>query len=164
MIGWLQVPTPIGVLTLVGSEQGLHEIGFEGARPPEGAMQSERLLGDAASQLAEYFAGGRRVFELELAPRGTPFQQCVWRALLEIPWGSICAYSDIAEAIGKPGAVRAVGLANGRNPIPIIIPCHRVIGRDGSLTGYGGGLPLKKALLELEGASVEVRRNLELFA
>lgn len=101
-------------------------------------------------QLSEYFQGRRKVFDLELAPAGTPFQQDVWRALVEIPYGECASYSDIARRIGRRDAVRAVGAANGANPISIVIPCHRVIGRDGSLTGYGGGLPLKRWLLDHE--------------
>ncbi|MCA8974064.1 MAG: methylated-DNA--[protein]-cysteine S-methyltransferase [Planctomycetes bacterium] len=104
----------------------------------------------ARRQLAEYFAGRRREFELPLAPRGTPFQLEVWAALRTIPFGSTCSYADIAARIGRPNAVRAVGAANGRNPIAIIVPCHRVIGRDGSLTGYAGGLDRKRRLLQHE--------------
>lgn len=105
----------------------------------------------ARRQLSEYFAGRRRRFELHLAPRGTPFQQRVWSALLEIPFGTTCSYSEIAARIGRPTAVRAVGAANGRNPIAIVVPCHRVIGRSGALTGYAGGLDTKRRLLEHEG-------------
>jgi len=102
-------------------------------------------------QLGEYFQGVRKVFELDLAPRGTPFQRRVWAALLEIPFGATLSYGALARRLGNPLLTRAVGTANGANPIGIIIPCHRVIGADGSLTGYAGGLPLKQALLELEG-------------
>src|SRR5690606_2858665 len=100
----------------------------------------------------EYFSGSRREFDLSLAPRGTAFQQRVWAELLQVGYGRTASYADIARAIGNPKAVRAVGLANGRNPIPIIIPCHRIIGSSGTLTGYGGGLPMKQKLLEIEGA------------
>ena len=106
----------------------------------------------AASQLQEYFAGRRKTFDLPLAPRGTDFQCSVWRALSAIPWGAVCSYADIARAIDKPTAVRAVGAANGRNPLPIVVPCHRVIGSDGSLTGFAGGLDMKRKLLALEGS------------
>lgn len=109
-------------------------------------------LPETRRQLAEYFAGERRVFDLPLAPEGTEFQRRVWQHLLTIPFGATESYRDVALALGQPTATRAVGAANGRNPISIIVPCHRVIGADGSLTGYGGGLPAKKFLLELEGA------------
>jgi methylated-DNA-[protein]-cysteine S-methyltransferase len=110
------------------------------------------MLRVAADQLAAYFAGERTDFDLPLSPSGTPFQLSVWRALLSIPYGETISYRELARRIGNAKAVRAVGAANGRNPIPIIVPCHRVIGADGSLTGYGGGLPRKRLLLELEGA------------
>ena len=104
-----------------------------------------------ADQLTEYFSGKRQTFELELAPRGTPFQLAVWNALLAIPYGDTISYAELARRIGKPAAVRAVGAANGANPIPVIIPCHRVIGSNGTLTGYGGGIERKQWLLALEG-------------
>ena len=110
-------------------------------------------LAEVRRQLAEYFAGRRRDFDLPLAPRGTAFERQVWEALLAIPYGETRSYAEIARSIGHPDACRAVGRANGRNPIPIVIPCHRVIGSDGSLTGYGGGLDLKRLLLGLEGAA-----------
>jgi methylated-DNA-[protein]-cysteine S-methyltransferase len=104
-------------------------------------------------QLAEYFAGKRRVFSLPLAPRGTPFQRSVWQALRQIPYGETVSYGELARRLGSTSGARAVGLANGANPLPIIVPCHRVIGADGSLTGFGGGLTIKRALLALEGAA-----------
>jgi O-6-methylguanine DNA methyltransferase len=110
------------------------------------------IIETAARQLHEYFDGTRRDFDLPLAPEGTAFQCEVWRTLATIPYGQTWSYRDLAHAIGKPAAVRAVGAANGRNPLPIVLPCHRVIGADGSLTGFGGGLPIKAALLRLEGA------------
>lgn len=110
------------------------------------------LLAETVRQLDEYFAGKRHDFDLPLAPQGTPFQQKVWAALRQIPYGTTASYGQIAATMGNPKASRAVGMANNRNPIAIIIPCHRVIGSDGSLVGYGGGLPIKKQLLELEGA------------
>lgn len=105
-------------------------------------------------QLAEYFAGERREFDLPLAPEGTPFERAVWGELAKIPFGETRSYGEIAEALGRPGAARAVGRANGANPIPIVVPCHRVIGSDGSLTGFGGGLDVKSRLLELEGGGL----------
>lgn len=118
---------------------------------PEDMEVSETpLLREAARQLESYFRGELKEFSLPLEPIGTDFMKRVWTALCEIPYGRTASYGEIAERIGKPGAARAVGLANNRNPIPIIIPCHRVIGADGSLTGYGGGLDLKKRLLDLE--------------
>jgi methylated-DNA-[protein]-cysteine S-methyltransferase len=117
------------------------------------------LTSPARRQLAEYFAGHRRVFDLPLAPRGTPFQRAVWQALGTIPFGGTCSYADVAERIGRPGAARAVGAANGRNPIAIIVPCHRVIGRDGSLTGYAAGLARKRRLLDHEGVLPPLRRR-----
>jgi methylated-DNA-[protein]-cysteine S-methyltransferase len=146
--------TPIGTLRLVSDGGHLMAIEFEGRHGP-GAEDSEiddPVLDACANQLREYFAGERDRFDLPLAPEGTAFQRAVWQALTNIPHGKLCSYSDIAGAIGRPAAVRAVGAANGRNPLPIVVPCHRVIGSDGSLTGYAGGLDIKRGLLELEGA------------
>ena len=114
---------------------------------------SDAVLAACAAQLTDYFAGKRRHFELPLAARGTPFQQSVWDALADIPYGELRSYRDIARTIGNPAAVRAVGAANGRNPLPIVVPCHRVIGSNGTLTGFAGGLEVKRFLLELEGAA-----------
>ena len=135
------IATEIGIRALE-----LHPV----AAPPGRESLDNRLLNQAAEQLTAYFAGELRAFDLPLDMQGTPFQKTVWRQLLEIPYGETCSYSVVANAIGAPKAVRAVGAANGRNPIAIIVPCHRVIGAHGSLTGYGGGLPLKKFLLDLE--------------
>jgi len=118
--------------------------------PERAASRAGGILDEAVRQLEEYFAGKRREFGLPLAPTGTEFQKAVWGALQQIPYGCTISYKTLAERIGRPAAVRAVGLANGRNPLPIVIPCHRVIGHDGSLTGYGGGLGIKRILLELE--------------
>ena len=146
--------TPIGDLLLAGDEDALSLVGF-----PEGSMRrepesdwiySEKPFAEATRQLGDYFAGERHSFDLELRPGGTEFQLSVLSELQKIPYGTTASYSEIAERIGKPKAVRAVGAANGRNPIPIIIPCHRVIGSDGTMTGFGGGIPTKKALLRLE--------------
>ncbi len=116
------------------------------------AISSDPLLLDAADQLRAYFAGELREFDLPLAPRGTEFQRQVWAAVSTIPYGATAAYSEIAAAIRRPSASRAVGAANGRNPLPVIVPCHRVIGAAGALTGYGGGLDRKRSLLDLERA------------
>jgi methylated-DNA-[protein]-cysteine S-methyltransferase len=112
--------------------------------------EETETLKKAAVQLMEYLRGKRTVFDVPLAPEGTAFQKQVWDALVKIPYGETSSYGKLAKDIGKPGAARAVGMANNRNPIPVIIPCHRVIGADGSLTGYGGGLPMKEKLLALE--------------
>jgi len=146
--------TPIGDLLLAGDDDALTLVGF-----PQGSMRrepeadwiySEKPFATARRQLTEYFAGKRKSFDLQLRPGGTEFQLEVLRELQKIPYGTTASYRDIAERIGRPKAVRAVGAANGRNPIPIIIPCHRVIGSSGDLTGFGGGLPTKEVLLRLE--------------
>lgn len=143
--------SPIGPLTLVSGSDGLRSIVF-GARAPDGAELDSGAHASVISQLNEYFRGRRRVFDIPLAPRGTAFQRSVWRQLLEIPFGETRSYGDVARALRNPGAARAVGMANHDNPIPIVIPCHRVVGADGSLTGYGGGLDVKARLLAMEGA------------
>ena len=149
--------TPVGRLTLIASDVGLTHVLFPDQVPadvglpddlPEGGRN--RFLDDAATQLGEYFASTRHSFDLELDLRGTEFQRAAWLALAEIPYGETRSYAEQAEAIGRPGAFRAVGSANGRNPLPIVLPCHRIIGADGSLTGFGGGLALKARLLALE--------------
>ncbi|MDO8863375.1 methylated-DNA--[protein]-cysteine S-methyltransferase [Haliea sp. E1-2-M8] len=149
----LTIDSPLGPLQLVSDGSHLTAINFPGQYSGEQDSASpDSVLRSARSQLGEYFAGRRQRFELPLAARGTAFQESVWQALAAIPWGEVRSYRDIAYAIGKPSAVRAVGAANGRNPLPIVVPCHRVIGADGSLTGFGGGLPLKVKLLTLEGS------------
>jgi len=156
---YCHVSTPVGELLLAGDGTSLRLVAFpKGPRPqkPEaGWERSETPFRDALSQLKGYFAGTLRRFDLPLAPEGTAFQKLVWQALLTIPYGETLSYGGLAQRIGKPTASRAVGAANGRNPIPIIIPCHRVIGAAGSLTGFGGGLSTKRKLLELEGALAE---------
>lgn len=147
------VDSPVGPLTLAGRDGRLMHLRmvdqtYEPSR--DGWEVDETAFPDAVEQLAEYFAGERTVFDLELHMVGTAFQRRVWTALQSIPYGETCTYGDIAREIGSPGAFRAVGLANGHNPIGIVVPCHRVIGANGSLTGYGGGLDRKRALLELE--------------
>lgn len=138
-------------LVLSADRDMLREIRF-GSDPPDSseAEPHHPVLSEAARQLRLYFAGSLRTFTLPLNPVGTPFQQRVWQALVEVPYGETRSYSEIATRIGSTRAVRAVGAANGRNPIPIVIPCHRIIGSDGKLTGFGGGLPLKQFLLALE--------------
>lgn len=146
--------TPIGVLLLAGEGGALREIRFpkngRAASPEVGWRESSAELDSAIRQLTEYFAGGRRKFDLRLELDGTEFQRAVWQEVARIPYGETRSYGDIARAIGRPSACRAVGAANGRNPIPIVIPCHRVIGSDRRLTGFGGGLDIKEALLALE--------------
>jgi methylated-DNA-[protein]-cysteine S-methyltransferase len=149
------VDTPIGGLLLARNEAGLRLIEFQNGRrqprhPAPHWQQRDTDFDDVVGQLTEYFEGRRREFDLPLAPEGTPFQQCVWRALLDIPYGKTTSYGELASRIGQRSASRAVGLANGSNPLPIVIPCHRVIGASGKLTGYGGGLPIKEHLLALE--------------
>ncbi|MDH4040281.1 MAG: methylated-DNA--[protein]-cysteine S-methyltransferase [Gammaproteobacteria bacterium] len=146
--------TPIGRLRLVSTGSGLSAIEFAGhhGEPGNGTAATDAVLERAGGQLLEYFAGRRRQFDLPLAPVGTPFQRAVWNALAAIPWGALRSYADIARAIERPTAVRAVGAANGRNPLPIVVPCHRVIGSNGTLTGFAGGLDIKRQLLELEGS------------
>ena len=144
------IKTPIGPLTLQADEAAVTAIRF-GA---DGARDASPLLDAAEAQLREYFAGARRTFDLPLAPHGTAFQQRVWTALRAIPYGETRTYGELAAAIGSPNASRAVGMANHRNPIPIIIPCHRVIGANGTLTGYAGGLEVKRKLLALEGINI----------
>jgi len=144
--------TPIGTLRLVCEDGRLARIEFEHQHSDDGHPETGHpVLAACAAQLTDYFARRRRQFSLPLAARGTPFQQSVWHALTAIPHGELRSYRDIAVAIGKPSAVRAVGAANGRNPLPIVVPCHRVVGSDGSLTGFAGGLDAKVLLFELEG-------------
>jgi len=153
---WHEIDSPIGRLLLAGDGERLVQVCFQSGprpqQPRDGWIADQRPFRTAIAQLGEYFAGRRRGFELALAPRGTEFQRRVWRALADIPFGRTISYGELARRIGKPSASRAVGLANGANPLPIIVPCHRVIGADGSLTGFGGGLPIKRRLLALEGA------------
>ncbi len=148
------ISSPVGRLTLVGQGDDLVGLHFDedplAAKMRDGNDRDDRRLRPAVQQLEEYFAGARPRFELSLVPPGTAFQKKVWAALLRIPFGATATYGEIARAVGRPDASRAVGGANHRNPIAIIIPCHRVIGADGSMTGYGGGLPRKRLLLELE--------------
>ncbi len=153
----MHVDSPVGQLLVAAGDDGLRAIEFPRNRHPvkrdDGWIEAPHaLIDEARRQLDDYFASKRVTFDVPLAPRGTPFQLAVWQALRGIPFGETWTYGDLARHIGQASAVRAVGAANGRNPIPIIVPCHRVIGSDGSLTGFGGGLPTKEFLLRLEGA------------
>jgi len=160
-IAYTYLETVLGTLLLAGDEAGLRVISFANGRRPTHADSSWRKdegpMREAIRQLRAYFAGKLEKFDLPLAPEGTPFQLKVWKELCEIPYGETISYGELARRVGNPKGARAVGLANGANPIPIVIPCHRVIGSNGKLTGYGGGLPIKEKLLALE------RRQLRLL-
>jgi methylated-DNA-[protein]-cysteine S-methyltransferase len=152
-----RIDTPLGPLTLAATARGLALAWFDAQAHRTDEVDApvdpgHGHLATAAREFDEYFAGTRRRFTVALDPQGTPFQQRVWLALLGIPMGVLSTYGEIAWQLGRPEAARAVGAAVGRNPVSIIVPCHRVVGRDGSLTGYAGGLPRKQALLRLEGA------------
>jgi len=154
-VNYAYLDTPIGTLLLAGDAAALHLITFpqcgRAAKPKPEWQESHRgPVGEAARQLREYFAAKRTGFDLPLAPAGTTFQRAVWRRLQEIPYGETISYGELARRVGNPRASRAVGSANGANPLPIVIPCHRVIASDGSLGGFGGGLPTKQTLLALE--------------
>jgi methylated-DNA-[protein]-cysteine S-methyltransferase len=142
-----QFSSPVGPLTLEGDDRVLTRLGFGSPSAPQGDAAS---LATAAIQLEQYFAGERADFELGIALEGTEFERRVWDAVRAIPYGETASYAEIAARIGRPGACRAVGRANARNPIAVVVPCHRVVGADGSLTGYAGGIEMKRALLELE--------------
>ena len=154
MMRYCEIPSPVGRLRLAGDEEGLRGISFQNrfssAGVAEDWKQADEPFREVIAQLEAYFSGKRRAFNVPLAPEGTPFQRQVWSVLLTIPYGETRSYGELASRLGRSKASRAVGAANGRNPIPIIIPCHRVIGADGSLTGFGGGLAIKRQLLELE--------------
>ncbi|HXM64379.1 MAG TPA: methylated-DNA--[protein]-cysteine S-methyltransferase [Terriglobales bacterium] len=158
---YTQIESPLGPLLLAADEAGLRHILFVNGRhpaQPESPWTEDRAPHrETIRQLQAYFAGDLENFDLQLAPEGTPFQLEVWRRLCDIRYGETISYGELASRIGNPKASRAVGLANGSNPIPIVIPCHRVIGSNGKLTGYGGGLPIKEKLLALE------RRQLRLL-
>jgi methylated-DNA-[protein]-cysteine S-methyltransferase len=153
-LSYTTVASPIGELLLVGGEEGLRGLFMQphrhGPAVGPGWRRDPGALAGATSQLEEYFAGERTQFELPLAPHGTPFQQDVWALLCEIPFGETTSYGALATRLGRPDRARAVGAANGRNPISIVVPCHRVIGAGGALVGYGGGLERKRALLAHE--------------
>ena len=158
MILYRELDSPVGTLTVAATDAGLHAIEFPRNRHPadrEGWIPGDhRLLDLAARQLDDYFAAKRCVFDLPLAPRGTEFQRTVWMTLAGIGYGETISYAQLAQRVGKPTAMRAVGAANGRNPLPIVLPCHRVIGADGALTGFGGGIERKRWLLAHERAPV----------
>ncbi|MET0289723.1 MAG: methylated-DNA--[protein]-cysteine S-methyltransferase [Pseudoxanthomonas sp.] len=167
-IAYRYVNSPVGALLVAASDDGLHGIEFpENRHPvkrtPAWSEGDHRTIDLAQRQLDEYFAGERQVFDLPLAPAGTAFQLLVWKTLAAIPFGSTWSYGQLAHRVGKPSASRAVGAANGRNPLPIVLPCHRVIGSAGALTGFGGGLPTKEFLLRLEGALTGNRPHRTLF-
>ena len=151
--------SPIGELLLVGGDDALCGLFMQAGPRPRRLEPSwrrdDRAFDAVRTQLGEYFAGERTRFDLPLAPVGTPFQREVWSALCEIPYGTTVGYGELAARIGRPRAFRAVGLANGRNPIAVVVPCHRVVGADGSLTGFGGGMERKRRLLDLEAGVAE---------
>lgn len=155
---WTTIASPIGDLLAVRDEIGLTQLQLPQGKRPQRVdaawTRDDAAFADVRSELAEYFAGERRTFTVPLHPAGTPFQQRVWAALADIPYGETTSYGKTAVAIGSPTASRAVGLANGQNPIPVIVPCHRVVGANGSLTGYGGGLDAKRWLLAHEASRV----------
>lgn len=169
-VAFARLDTPYGTMQIVAGPDGLLRIDLPGrpfadpARvaadagyPPEVREEGPEVV-RARRQLEEAFAGRRRRFDLPLDPRGTPFDREVWAAVADVPHGEVATYGDIARTVGRPTAFRAVGAANGRNPLPIVIPCHRIVGAGGRLTGYGGGLALKEALLEAEGVRVRSGR------
>jgi len=159
------IDSPVGSLFLTATDDGLTHVTFaessgDGPRGVPGTGEATRVLRETERQLGQYFAGRRRKFDLPLAPAGTEFQLATWTELTRIPYGETISYGELARRIGRPRAVRAVGAANGANPISVIVPCHRVIGADGTLVGYGGGLAIKRHLLSLEGHAIDG----ELFA
>ncbi|MEY2838082.1 MAG: hypothetical protein RJB60_381 [Pseudomonadota bacterium] len=152
-----RITTPLGPMTLAATAHGLAGAWFDGQAHHPGPLAApleadNRFLAQATRELAEYFGALRHHFDVPLDPQGTAFQLAVWQVLRSIPCGALHRYGEIARQLGKPNAARAVGAAVGRNPVSVIVPCHRVVGQDGSLTGYAGGLPRKEALLRLEGA------------
>ena len=162
-MNYAYLDTPVGTLLIAGDASAVLQITFpsrgKAAKAEAGWVESQRgPVAEAVRQLREYFAGERTEFDLPLAPRGTEFQRSVWRQLRGIPYGETISYGELARRVGNPKASRAVGSANGKNPLPIVIPCHRVIAGDGTLGGFGGGLPTKQTLLALEqGASISNR-------
>lgn len=164
MTVWTLLPSPIDDLLLTATDAGLTGVHMQPAEPPPAAVRADggAVLAVARAELGAYFAGRLTAFTVPLAAAGTSFQQRVWAALRRVPFGTTTSYGALARALGRPGAARAVGLANGRNPIAIIVPCHRVIGADGTLTGYGGGLERKRWLLAHDQA-VDARARAQLL-
>lgn len=148
------VDSPVGPLMVVAEDEALAGLYMDGQRhlPEPGLFgpRDDSVLPQLQAQLSAYFAGELRTFDVPLATHGTPFQESVWAALREVPYGATCSYADLARAVGRPTAVRAVGAANGRNPVCVVVPCHRVVATGGGLTGYAGGLERKQLLLDLE--------------
>lgn len=165
IVRWCRIETPLGTVRIVARGDAIAGVWFDGQKydaVPDAAWREspgDPLLRDAARQLKEYFAGRRRRFDVALAPQGTAFQQSVWRAIAKVPAGRTASYGDLARRIGRSAAVRAVGAAVGRNPLSVIVPCHRIVGSDGSLTGYAGGLDRKRALLALECVEVDAAQD-----
>ena len=166
LLQYVHMSSPVGTLQLVGDDRYLRHILLQthSLQPPPHWQRVESLPYPAAEQLKAYFAGALSEFDLPVSPEGTTFQLKVWAALEEIPYGETISYMELARRVSKPGAVRAAGLANGKNPLPIVVPCHRVVGSDGSMTGYSGGLSTKEFLLTHEGVPVPERmQQLSLF-
>lgn len=165
IVRWCTSASPLGAVRIAARGDAIAGIWFEGqkydAKPDDGWRETpgDPLLRAAARELREYFAGRRSTFGLPLAPQGTAFQKRVWRAISEVPPGRTASYRDLARRIGRPTAVRAVGAAVGRNPLSVVVPCHRIVGADGTLTGYAGGVERKRALLALEGVAVDPGRD-----
>lgn len=164
MTSTTQLDSPIGRLRLVATDQGLSRLLFDGQADADLRSDGDStrtddhpVLAAATTQLEEYFAGQRQEFDVPLDLAGTEFQRAAWSALASVPYGETRSYRQQAEAVGRPKAVRAIGAANGRNPVPIVLPCHRIVGSDGSLTGYGGGLPIKEYLLNHEQAQARTQ-------
>lgn len=149
-LSYFTYQTKIGDITIQAEESFLYSVSFGAGENLEGSREENSLIKKCILQIEEYLDGNRKLFDLPINPKGTEFQKKVWKALLEIPYGETRSYGEIARRIGTPGGSRAVGMANNKNPLAIIVPCHRVIGADGKLVGYGAGLPRKEKLLELE--------------
>ena len=155
-VRYTTMPSPIGDLLIAGTQDGIESISMQPAAPGPHWVRDDDVLKEAVAQLEAYFAGELTTFDLPLAPTGSAFQRSVWSALQDIPYGQTESYGTIAERIGRPGAARAVGRANSQNPIAIVVPCHRVIGATGALTGYAGGMERKQALLNLERGAAQL--------
>lgn len=153
LLSSFSIPSPLGPIAIRASDTGVRAVLFDATDDPvQTGGPADEVCAEAARQLSAYFAGDLQTFDLPLDPVGTPFQQEVWRALGAIPFGKTSSYGALAQALGRPGAARAVGLANGQNPVGVVVPCHRVIGASGALVGYAGGLQRKRWLLQHEGS------------